>query len=89
MYVVEGGWPPPRTLDNGGRGLQGVEETFNLTNLELGNYVKESREILLTAVTSLDIDLIGPIRETTVETKNHKKEENKEKDIAWSSCKTN
>ena len=69
--------------------MQGVEETINLTNLELGNYVRESREILLTAVTSLDIDLIEPIRETTIETKNHEKEENKEKDIAWSSCKTN
>ena len=69
--------------------MQGVKETFNLTNLELGNYVKDSREILLTVVTSLDIDLIEPIRETTIETKNHKKDENKEKYIVWSSCTTN
>ena len=28
----------------GGRGLQGAEETVNLTNLGLDNYVKESKE---------------------------------------------
>ena len=59
----------------GGRGLQGVEETINLTNLGLENYVKESRERLLTAARSMDIDLIEPIRETTIEAKKQKKEE--------------
>ena len=52
----------------GGRGLQGVEKTVNLTNLGLQNCVKESRGRLLTAVRSLNIDLIEPIRETTLET---------------------
>ena len=53
----------------GGRGLQGVEETVNLTNLGLENYVKESRERLLTAARSVDIDLIEPNRETSIEAK--------------------
>ena len=52
----------------GGRGLQGVEKTVNLTNLGLQNCVKESRRRLLTAVRSVNIDLIEPIRETTLET---------------------
>ena len=59
----------------GGRGLQGVEETVNLTNLGLENYVKESREFFLFAEGSLYIDLIEPIRETTIEGKKQKKEE--------------
>ena len=62
------------------RGLQGVEETVNLTNLKLENYVKESRERLLTAARSVDIDLMQPIRETTIEAKKQKKEERK---ISW------
>ena len=45
----------------GGRGLQGVKEAVKLTNLGLENYVKESRERLLTAARSVDIDLIEPI----------------------------
>ena len=64
----------------GGRGLQGVEETVNLTNLVSENYVKESGERLLTASRSVDIDLIVPILETTIEVKKRKKEE---KTISW------
>ena len=60
-----------------------------MTNLGLGNYVKESRELLFTAVRSLDIDFIEPIGETTIETKKHKKEGKEKKDVAWSSCTTN
>ena len=45
----------------GGRGLQGVVETVNLTNLGLENYVKESRERLVSAARFVDIDLIEPI----------------------------
>ena len=56
----------------GGRRLQGV---VKLTNLGLENYVKESRERLLTAARSVDIDLIEPIRETTIEAKKQKKKE--------------
>ena len=48
----------------GGRGLQGVEEAVKVTNLGLENYVKDSRERLLTAARSVDIDLTEPIRET-------------------------
>ena len=55
--------------------MQGVKETANLTNLGLENYVKESRERLLTAARYLDIDLIDPIGETTIEAKKQKKEE--------------
>ena len=62
------------------RGLQGVEETVNLINLRLENYVKESRECLLTAARSVDIDLIEPIQETTTEAKKQKK---KEITISW------
>ena len=58
----------------GGRGLQGVEETVKVKNLGLENYVKESRERLLTAARSVDIDSIEPIRETTTEAKKQKKE---------------
>ena len=58
----------------GDRGLQGVEETVNLTSLVLENYVKESRERLLAAERSVDIDLIEPIRETTKDAKKQKKE---------------
>ena len=61
--------------NEGSRGLQGVEETVNLTNLGLENYVKESRERLLTAARSVGIDLIEQIRETTIEAKKQKKEE--------------
>ena len=45
----------------GGRGLQGVEETVKVANLGLENCLKESRERLLTAARSADIDLIEPI----------------------------
>ena len=55
--------------------LQGVEEAVKLANLGLENYVKESRERLLTAARSVDIDFIEPIRETTTEAKKQKKEE--------------
>ena len=78
---------PKRNVDHlyiprkeGGRGLQGVKETVKLTNLGLENYVKESRDRLLTAAKSVDIDLIEPIRETTIETKKQKKEE---RTISW------
>ena len=64
----------------GGGGLQGVKETVNLTNLGLENYVKESRERLLTATRSVDIDFIEPIRETTIEAKEQEKEE---RTISW------
>ena len=63
------------TRKKGGRGLQCVEETVQLTELELQNYVKESREHLLTAAESVDTDLIEPIGETAVETKKQEKEE--------------
>ena len=56
----------------GGRELQGVEETVQMTNLGWENCVKESRECLLTAARSVDIDLIEPIRETTIEAKKQK-----------------
>ena len=46
-----------------------------MTNLGLENYVKESRECLLTAARSPDIGLIEPIRESTIEAKKQKKEE--------------
>ena len=59
----------------GGRGLQCVEETVQLTELELQIYVKESRERLYTAAKSVDIDLIELIGETTIEAKKQKKEE--------------
>ena len=59
----------------GSRRLQGVEEMVNLTNLGLENYVKESRECLLTTARSVDIDLLEPIQETTTEAKKQKKEE--------------
>ena len=49
--------------NEGGKGLQGVEEAVKLTNLRLENYVKESRVRLLNAASSVDIDLIEPIRE--------------------------
>ena len=59
----------------GGRGLQGVDETVKVTNLGLENYVKESKERLLTGARLVDIDLIEPIRKTTTEAKKQKKEE--------------
>ena len=59
----------------GGRGLQCVVETVQLTELGLQNYVKESREHLFTAAKSVDIDLIEPIGETAIEAKKQKKEE--------------
>ena len=46
-----------------------------MTNLGLENYVKESRERLLTAAISVDIDLFEPIRKTAIEAKKQKKEE--------------
>ena len=58
----------------GGRGLQGVEEAVKVTNLGLENYEKDSRERLLTAARSVDIDLTDPIRETN-EAKKQKEEE--------------
>ena len=58
----------------GGRGLQGVEEAVKVTNLGLQNYEKDSRERLLTAARSVDIDLTEPIRETN-EAKKQKEEE--------------
>ena len=69
----------PRRKEGGG-GLQGVEETVKVTNLGLENYVKESRERLLTAARSVDIDLIEPIRKTTIKAKTQKKEE---RTICW------
>ena len=60
--------------------MQGVEEAVKLTNLGLDNYVKESRERLLTAARFVDIDLIESIRETTIEAKKQKKEE---RTISW------
>ena len=62
------------------RGMQGVKEAVKLTNVGLENFVKESRERLLTAARSVDVDLIEPMRETTVETKKQKKEE---RTISW------
>ena len=59
----------------GGRGLQGAEETVNLTNLGLDNYVKESKERQFTAARSVDIDLTQRVRKTTVKTKKQNKEE--------------
>ena len=49
-----------------------------MTNLE--NYVKESRELLLTAARSVNIYLIEPIRETPIEANKQKKEE---RTISW------
>ena len=80
----------PREED--GWGLQGVVETVNLTNLELKNYVKEFGEPLLTAAWSVDIDLVEPIQEITIEAKKQKKEEiiiSWEKNVAWPVCTTN
>ena len=57
-----------------------------LTNLGLGNYVKESRERLLTAARSVNIDLIEPIQETTIELgrKRRRKEQFLgSKNVAW------
>ena len=68
------------TYPEGGRGFQGVEETVKVINLGLENYVKESRERLLTAARSVDIDLIEPIRKTLIEAKKQKK---KERTISW------
>ena len=56
-------------------GLQGAKETVNLTNSGLESYEQEFRDRLITAVRFVDIDLIGPIRETTIEAKKQKKEE--------------
>ena len=64
----------------GGRGLQGVKEMVKVTNLGLENYVKESRERLLTLARSVDIDLFEPIRETAIEATKQKKEE---RTISW------
>ena len=61
----------PRKED--GRRLKCVEEIVNLTNLGLENYMKESRERLLNAGRSVDIDLIEPIRQTTLEAKKRRK----------------
>ena len=63
-----------------GRGLQGVEKTVKVANLALENYVKESREHLLTADGSVNIALIEPVRKTTMEAKKQKKEE---RIISW------
>ena len=79
---------PKRNVDHfyiprkeGGRGLRGVEEAAKLTNLGLENFVKESRERLLTSARSMDIDLIEPIQETTIKAKKQKKKE--ERTISW------
>ena len=64
----------------GGRRLQEIEEAVKSTHIGLENYVKESRERLLTAARSVDIDLIEPIRKTTIEAKKQKK---KERTISW------
>ena len=64
----------------GGTGQQSVEEAVKLTNLGSENYVKESRECLLTAARYLDIHLIEPIQETKIETKKQKKEQ---RTISW------
>ena len=81
------------TYPVGGRGLQGGKETVNLTNLELKNYVKESRERLLTAARYVDIDLIEPAQETKIEAKKQKKEERTiswdKKNVVWPVCMTN
>ena len=61
------------TRKEDGRRLKGVEEIVNLTNLGLENYMKASRERLLNAGRSVDIDLIEPIRQTTVEAKKRRK----------------
>ena len=53
---------------------------MKVTNLGLENYVKESRERLLTAARSVDIDLTEPSQETTNEAKKQKKEE---RTISW------
>ena len=63
----------PREADN--IGLQGAKETVNLTNSGLESYEQEFRDRLITAVRFVDIDLIGPIRETTIEATKQKKEE--------------
>ena len=45
-----------------GRGLQGIEETINLTNLGLEDYVKESGEcLLIAAYCGYLFDLTNPI----------------------------
>ena len=41
--------------------MQGVEKTVKVTNLGLENYVENSRERLLTAARSVNIDLIESI----------------------------
>ena len=71
--------------------MPGVEETVNLTNLGLENYVKESRQRLLTTARSVDIDLIERIQETKREGKKQKKEEDQflgRKNVAWPVCTT-
>ena len=51
-----------------------------MTNLGLENYLKKSKERLLIAARSVDIDLIEPIRKTVIEAKKQKKEE---RTISW------
>ena len=46
-------------------GLKSVEETVNLANLELGNYIKKPRECL-SVQRSVDTDLIERVREKTI-----------------------
>ena len=82
MITIHNALHPKSNVDHfylprkaGSRGLQGVKETVNLTNLGLGSYVQEFRDRLITTVRSVDIHLIGPIRETTIEAKKQKKEE--------------
>ena len=79
--------PPKSNVDRlyisrkvGGRGLQGIEEAVKFKKLGLENYVKESKERLLTAARSVDIDLMEPIRETAIGSKKQKKEE---RTISW------
>ena len=51
-----------------------------MTNLGSENYLKESKERLLTAARSVDVDLIEPFRKTTIEAKKQTKEE---RTISW------
>ena len=55
--------------EEGGRGFQCIEETVKLAKLGLGDYVRNSRQRLLTAARSVNIDLIQPIQESNIEAK--------------------
>ena len=71
--------------------MQGVDETLNLTNLGLENYVKESREEFLAVVRSVDINLIEPIRQTAIVGKKQKKGKEQfigRRNVPWPVCMT-